>query len=125
MAKKTIYSVMYSNQHHDGMVFTYGTYDTELNALRELPRIIQLISYNAYQAEVLGRKLDYFYSEKEELENDEADHKEMIEEFCIIIEDLKSELESINDYVGFDAAIDDIWVKPMDFYYDDITNPLK
>ena len=63
MAKKTIYSVMYSNQHHDGMVFTYGTYDTELNALRELPRIIQLISYNAYQAEILSRKLDYYYNE--------------------------------------------------------------
>lgn len=122
MEKKTIYVVMYSIQYHDGMVFTYGSYDTELNALKKLPSIIKFISQKACQAEDLGRKLDYFYSELMELESDKIGNEVQINRLNDVMKEYQLELDSIDDYVGFDAVVDDVWVKPMDFYYETITN---
>lgn len=122
MEKKTIYVVMYSIQEQDGMVFTYGSYDTEINALKKLPSIIKYISQKAFQAEDLARKLDYYYSQLMELESDEVGNAIQINSVNNTMKDYQSVLDSIDDYVGFDAVVDDVWVKPMDFYYDNITH---
>lgn len=124
MEKKQMYAVMYSIEfdYFQSASYNYGAYETELAALRAVPKIIRELSKYHYEAKRLRKEIEGLNGTKRILEDELAD-EETLKNVYDKISDIDKKLIKLVELEHFEAHKDKVWVEPIDFYFNTITNP--